>query len=283
MVEYMKTFITLIFSFSFFNLCFPQQISNKYLPLQIGNRWDYHIDIYSHGGGHSEDTLSIEISDTLALDGNMYFVFSSYPPWFPFSKYVREENDKLYFYNEDDSSDCFAYRFDLPVDSTYLGCWDNVIFVYSIDTSFLWGFNDIHQFQEDKIFSEHFGVYYFYTSLPEYFYDLYGCIISGVTYGNLLVNVEEEDKRPINFMLEQNYPNPFNPITTINYSIPENSFVLLKIYDLLGREISTLVSEEKLLGKYESYFDGSNLPSGVYLYRLQANHFNSSKKLLLIK
>lgn len=91
------------------------------------------------------------------------------------------------------------------------------------------------------------------------------------------------------FYLEQNYPNPFNPSTVINYRIPENSLVTLKIYDLLGREVSTLVNEEKPAGKYSVMFNtqniesGKNLSSGVYLYKLQAGSYTSSKKLLLIK
>ena len=85
------------------------------------------------------------------------------------------------------------------------------------------------------------------------------------------------------FALMQNYPNPFNPITQIKYSIPGSSFVTLKIYDLPGNEIETLVNEEKPTGSYTVKFDGSKLSSGVYFYRLQAGEYSSTKKLILMK
>ena len=90
------------------------------------------------------------------------------------------------------------------------------------------------------------------------------------------------------FLLSQNYPNPFNPITKIKYEIPgqarnDNALVTLKVYDILGREIVTLVNEEKPAGEYEVEFDATNLPSGVYLYRLTAGNFSETKKLVFLK
>ena len=89
----------------------------------------------------------------------------------------------------------------------------------------------------------------------------------------------------------QNYPNPFNPTTKIEYVIPNVKTqhaeslrnVILKIYDLLGREIQTLVNEGKPSGKYFVEFDGSNLPSGVYFYRLRCDDFFETRKMLLLK
>ena len=88
---------------------------------------------------------------------------------------------------------------------------------------------------------------------------------------------------PSDYYLSQNYPNPFNPSTKISYSIPHTSFVSLKIYDILGREIRTLVNEEKSPGNYEVEFYGSNLSSGIYFYRIQAGGFNETKKFILLK
>jgi len=85
------------------------------------------------------------------------------------------------------------------------------------------------------------------------------------------------------FQLHQNYPNPFNPSTKINYFVSQSSLVMLKVYDMLGKEISTLVNEEKPIGNYEVYFDGSNLSSGVYFYRMQAGSFIDTKKFVLIR
>jgi hypothetical protein len=88
---------------------------------------------------------------------------------------------------------------------------------------------------------------------------------------------------PEEFKLYQNYPNPFNPFTTINYQIPKAGFVSLKLYDVLGREITTLVNEEKPAAKYDIEFKADNLGSGVYFYQLRAGDFVQTKKMLLIR
>jgi len=98
---------------------------------------------------------------------------------------------------------------------------------------------------------------------------------------------EENNVIPATFQLSQNYPNPFNPSTTINYSIMRPGFVTLKVYDILGNEVATLVNEEKTAGNYEVEFStsggGSNLASGIYIYRLTSGNFTASKKLILLK
>ena len=109
--------------------------------------------------------------------------------------------------------------------------------------------------------------------------------ISVYKEGGVILSAEEENNKqiPTNFTLSQNYPNPFNPNTTIEYSIPKRSHVTIKVYDLLGREIATLINEEKPAGNYSVNFDGSDLSSGIYFYRLTASEFNQTKKLILIK
>jgi hypothetical protein len=98
-----------------------------------------------------------------------------------------------------------------------------------------------------------------------------------------VVSVNHTSSLPSVFRLEQNYPNPFNPSTTFRYSIPNGSKVIIKVYDILGNEIKTLVNEEKSAGSYELTFNAVNLPSGVYFYRLQAGSFVETKKMMLIK
>ena len=97
------------------------------------------------------------------------------------------------------------------------------------------------------------------------------------------VKVETEIKSINHFKLKQNYPNPFNPTTSIQYAISSRQFVELKVYDVLGNEITTLVNEEKPAGSYEVEFDTNNLTSGVNFYRLQAGGFVETKKMLLMK
>ena len=88
---------------------------------------------------------------------------------------------------------------------------------------------------------------------------------------------------PTHFRLEQNYPNPFNPATTISFSLPSKSFVSLKVFDALGREVSALVSEELHPGDYLQKWDATGLASGVYFYRLQAGSFIEIKKLSVLR
>jgi hypothetical protein len=98
-----------------------------------------------------------------------------------------------------------------------------------------------------------------------------------------ITDVPRGNSLPKEFILSQNYPNPFNPTTKIEFSVPTSSQVSLKVYDLLGREVSTLVNEYKIAGNYEVVFNASNLPSGMYIYRLQGEKITLSKKMILIK
>jgi len=102
---------------------------------------------------------------------------------------------------------------------------------------------------------------------------------------DILPSVEDyfSDGIPIEYNLSQNFPNPFNPSTTIYYSIPQSSFVTLKVYDILGNEIATLVNEEKPAGSYEVKLSTTTLSSSIYFYRLQASSFVDSKKMLFLK
>ena len=102
------------------------------------------------------------------------------------------------------------------------------------------------------------------------------------------IETEEFDYTILNYSLSNNYPNPFNPNTKIKYSIPQNvrretGNVSLKIYDVLGREVATLVNEEKPAGEYEVEFNAANLPSGIYFYQLKAGQFSETKKMVLLK
>lgn len=101
---------------------------------------------------------------------------------------------------------------------------------------------------------------------------------------NLPTHIDNKKENvPDEYLLYQNYPNPFNPTTVINYQLPVNSFVTLKVYDILGKEIATLVKDFKETGKYSVTFDASKLASGTYIYKLTADKFSDVKKLILLK
>jgi len=116
-------------------------------------------------------------------------------------------------------------------------------------------------------------------------------ILSGflTNYSLIITGIEDEQSIiPAVYKLNQNYPNPFNPSTIINYQIPEEGFVTLKIYDILGKEVKTLVNENNQAGNYNIRFDASDLASGIYIYQIRVNNpasggYTASKKLVLIK
>ncbi len=96
------------------------------------------------------------------------------------------------------------------------------------------------------------------------------------------ISVKENFSEP-EYFLYQNYPNPFNPHTTIKYSIKEGGTVQLKIYDILGKEIKTLINEIQNPGVYKIRFNADQLSSGIYFYRFSANSFSESKKMIILK
>jgi hypothetical protein len=105
-----------------------------------------------------------------------------------------------------------------------------------------------------------------------------------VLYTYIPVTSVSEELNYINsYSLSNNYPNPFNPMTSIQYVIGSRQFVSLKVYDVLGTEIETLVNEEKTAGSYAINWNAENLPSGVYFYSLQAGDFIQTKKMILLK
>jgi len=125
-----------------------------------------------------------------------------------------------------------------------------------------------------------------YLGISSYIYgleELVGAYINGVGYGSL-VGIKELHEESINdFELYQNFPNPFNPTTTIRYQIPEDGMVTLKVYDILGREVKTLVNDFKTKGRYEVTFNADALASGLYIYEITSGSYKASKKMTLIK
>ncbi|QQS38344.1 MAG: T9SS type A sorting domain-containing protein [Ignavibacteriales bacterium] len=117
-----------------------------------------------------------------------------------------------------------------------------------------------------------------------------GYDIAIIKYVQNPTSVDEDDAELSSFTLEQNYPNPFNPMTKINFTIPLSEtlrgasvLTTLKVYDVLGKEIATLVNEEKPTGSYEVDFNASGLSSGIYFYKLNAGKYSETKKMILVK
>ncbi len=112
---------------------------------------------------------------------------------------------------------------------------------------------------------------------------VFGASSFALTTVTAIENQSQTTGIPQSFTLSQNYPNPFNPTTTIEFSLPQSANVTLKVFNILGQEVATLLNGVQRAGKYTIRFDASRLASGVYLYRLQADNFVETKKLMLLK
>ncbi|MCF8240379.1 MAG: T9SS type A sorting domain-containing protein, partial [Melioribacteraceae bacterium] len=132
------------------------------------------------------------------------------------------------------------------------------------------GYNDI--------VSVHYLHAYLENNLHILFNDSTGNFVEDPVTG-----INENNAQPTEFTLYQNYPNPFNPTTVINYQLPEAGFVTLKVYDVLGREVTTLVNREMSAGKYQVELDASKLSTGVYFYQLKTGNLLEIKKMLLLR
>jgi uncharacterized protein (TIGR02145 family) len=127
------------------------------------------------------------------------------------------------------------------------------------------------------LYSNYSYIYYYFN------YQEFGFSVRCVK--DIAVGVDDNYKSelPKEFFLLQNYPNPFNPQTKISFSVPKESFITLKIYDLLGREVATLLQEKKEVGEYTVTWNADKVPSGVYFYKLLAGDFIQTKKMVLMK
>jgi hypothetical protein len=114
-----------------------------------------------------------------------------------------------------------------------------------------------------------------------YQYKIQSVDVTGTTEDLTMLSVTVD--APKSYAVYQNYPNPFNPTTSISFDIPSRSVVSLKVFDLLGREVSTIVSGELQAGRYTRQWNATDISSGVYFYRLQAGTYSETKKLLLLK
>jgi hypothetical protein len=247
-----------------------------WMPLQVGNIWEYNEYVQSDS---TYADFQYKITDSLQIDMDTYYVIEKWKlnnlVWLKIAQdsiktdslnNLVDKNNQYYF---------FAYN---P-----LGWWhDYVEYIEPLGrVAYVTEFYDIIPGLDiHRLGVTGMGILnYYYTfvgSPPNYDFTLRGARINNVIVFGAFTDIRENFLvQPKEFFLQQNYPNPFNPSTNISYSIPEQSFVTLKVYDLLGREVATLVNGEKQTGYYETEFDGSNLPSGVYFYQLRVSALQS--------
>jgi hypothetical protein len=274
---------TLLFSFAFSLLFTFNLHSQEYYPLQIGNRWDYIGYWLTYSPLHSDiDSFSVIVTKDTMLFGKKYFILNRYD--LAGGNILRIESDEVLYLRSFDSPDeCSIFRFNAKIGEGWQNKTSLMGAIYitlgHLDTADLFGFKTQIQsygltglFDRTVMISDKFGLIKFQSyGEPPGFGDgsteLYGCIIGGKTYGKLL-DVKKNNVQPNSFILYQNYPNPFNPKTNIKFYIPRTSFVSLKIFDILGCEVETLLNELKPAGDYSVLWDARPKPSGVYFYRL---------------
>lgn len=280
----------------------PAELFELY-PLSVGNKWIYNYQWIDWISYHSPDIFSREvISEVVKPNGKMYY------------EIIENMGMEDTVYERIDTLEGKIYRYEEYCPGSEQLIEDLVMDVG--DSSFASRFDYCNEYGRTELTSEQSfskwdldGVKhnYFYVTLVtaeyslaskiglEYFklsddngektYSLKGMVINDIVYGDTTITSLRNDisSTPDKFELSYNFPNPFNPKTRIKYSIKEAGLVKIKVYDVLGSEIKILVDEVKEAGFHSVEFDGSNLPSGVYIYSLKVNGYNASKKMILLK
>jgi Secretion system C-terminal sorting domain len=317
-------FIVVVFGIVLMSSTTYAQMDSVYsfYPLQKGNTWQYK-EIYFYrdlGSVVGTDTYYVNISisgDTLLNNGKRYAIIErkiQKPGYItPGIEYERIDSLSLQVFCFDTSKTGLEYLMDslrAPVGSFFSGSpvsWIYFTEVVSIDSQYYFGIQSVRRtsaggFPEFGHFVQTLnqGIGLTTQTLGSPGDDmspgsssvdtLTYAKIDGKEYGTL-VSVPQHNDVPYHFSLDQNYPNPFNPTTTIFFELPSRSIVTLKIFDVLGREVSALVSGEMQAGTYTRQWNAANMSSGIYFYRLvaksvplgQACTVSETKKLLLLK
>jgi len=285
----------------------PDSSYAAYFPLKVGNSYTYYFynsppyppPPYKYRAKISRDTF---------INGKKYFYCENFPSigngWVRFDTL----SGNLLKYTPGYS--CSVYQNHIIVDSLKSRINDQVFCLYlaiysrkCIDTSMFNVFNLYSR--KSKLFeysgliycnikyAKNFGIVYFCSGEPppcQGFYNLTGCVLDGVVYGDTTLTIAKliNSNVPEKFMLEQNYPNPFNAMTNFKFDIPlwngeGEKFVTVKIYDISGKKITTLINEELQPGTYAVRWDATGCASGVYFYTLTAREFRETKSMILIK
>jgi hypothetical protein len=319
-------YLIVIFSFLITQNVFSQTSNLKdFLPLNIGNTWVYYFNGALFGPFTGLDKY--KIISKYNFNGKTYFKFIhsrvglsgniNYAPesrLFSDTAAIRIDSVSGNIYR---NSECNSSQ-EMLVDSLKANLYDTSYTCYPLhgdtivcaDTTSIIYFGNLRisraftmdgfEGNNDQIYAENLGLTNFnYAQMGMSCWAiLKGCIINGVVYGDTaMVGIELISNHvPNKFTLSQNYPNPFNPITKIIFKIPHSKgagrmMTQLIIYDILGREIATLVNEQLSSGTYEVEWDGSNYPSGVYFYKLVVSGaeplitvgFTETRKMALVK
>lgn len=286
--------------------------SARYFPLQIGNKY-----IYRHirtGTCTNDSGLFVSrITDTVRYNGKLYYKMNTVFNWGSSvnERYFRydAENGNLVGYDQNTyycNYEKIQYKLTLlPNENLISMClYLNPQTCQGIRDSVLFGFQKKVKIFYHSIGSQSFSVssksilakdigltrytYTYIQYLPGTtctdIFDLIGAYVNGIVYGDTVTNLSHEGNEiPVKYSLEQNYPNPFNSSSIIRFQLAFVSNVLIKVYDVKGREVATIVNEKKLPGMYSILFDGSGLTSGIYFYTLQAGEYYEVRRMVFLK
>jgi len=285
----------IIFTFFIFILTITTLYPQRAYPLKIGNTW-----IYDDFSGTKKYTV---VDDSVMVDSIYYYLITLQNDGSSqtYSRYCRREDDfyiaKMYSPGTYGDQEIY-YRTGAYVGEIWEQTYDSLSYTEVLDSSLANVFGQLMIIRTLEVnsynllvrnfefFTEEIGMlaqvdFWGYPMLS-----LLGCVVGGVVYGDTSyypTDISDDIELVDNYKLHQNYPNPFNPSTTIKFELPQSSVVSLKVYDVLGNEVATLVKDELTAGIHSVEFNAESFPSGTYFYRLQSNTFASVKKMLLLK
>ncbi len=276
----------------------------SYFPLKPGNKWIY--SYYNTQFGQS-GRFSRQVTSTSNYNGHVYYQYGGY-----YQRIDSVTANRFYYYS---NNGCNWSPYERMVDSLSANLNDTVKyncganFKVCSDTTMRLLFGSLRRTKNFRlgnngiIFAKNFGIMEVYTQSGNVFYveNLIGCIINGIVYGDTsLVGINQiSSEIPDKFELQQNYPNPFNQVTKIKFDNPlrkesfgpstlsergdRGGFVKLIVFDVLGREVQTLVNEKLQPGSYEVEWNAADFPSGIYFYSLESGSYKETKRMALIK
>ncbi len=284
---------TIIFSFLFLEFGAAQSPNPlDFFPHHQGDVWEYW---YQENPPAFTITQNIITLDSLGDDGRYYIEMTEFLDKMIDTTTYRVysiDGDELFYKLDADSGDSWT------VDTLGQG-WFRIAVVSDVVPGLIFNipstvkiiefyeyFTDVQEslWVGTHYLASHFGIIQRDAefAFPEYL--LKGAIIDGVLYGTVPIDGADNSEIPEKFILHQNYPNPFNPTTTIEYELPAATKVELTVYDIMGRKVKTLVNARQPAGTYRVQFDGSQLSSGVYVYRLKTGQgMVLSRKMMLLK
>ena len=288
----MKKVMLIILILVLANTYITAQVVTAVAPLKPRNKWIYYSKVL-----FQTDIKKYEVTDSMKIINDIQFSLIFNTPYNDvtymtllnnefYARYDESMPDSLYKYFKINPKIGDKWEQNLALEGATL--YSTIIDTFSAQVFnmstliFVVDRTDSGVVGSREYWTEEFGML---NGLYEQAEDiLKGCVIEGVVYGDTTtVGISDEEKLPTEFVLYQNYPNPFNSNTVISWQLAGGSNVELKIYNLPGREIKTLVNQYFSPGKYNVTFHADDLPSGVYFYRIITDNFSTVNKMIYLK